>query len=133
MATANIGRSALRVFKHYKKHYDDIQNLFDMSGLDIPAGPASTSYDNGQLPDDLLALTNQADQSLSTLKQHTGNVDELAAIDMRQLQAKKPELCSALTNYRKDLDTLFSAIQAIRAKAPKPKRKAGGKARTQKF
>ena len=131
MANADIGRSAQRVFKYYKKHFDDINTLFEMSGLP----PASTPVDN-TLPDDLLTLQHKADQSLEQLKQHTGSVDELNQITPQELQSKKPELCQALVNYRKDLDRLFSAIQSIKAHAPKPLKKSASKSkrvRTKKF
>ena len=128
--TADIGRSAMRVHKHYKKHYDDICHLFDVSGLPDSSANSITS---NQLPDDLETLVASTDQSLEKLKQHIGSVDELAAIDPEQLQKQKPEFCTALASYRKDLEILFSAIQAIKAEAPKPKRKSKGKARTKKF
>ncbi|CAM3754412.1 hypothetical protein [Parendozoicomonas haliclonae] len=130
IAPEKIGRSVQRVYRHYKKHYDDINTLFTMTGLDVPN---SASIPPGQLPGDLLSLKEKADNSLNHLKQHTGNVDELAALDARKLPQQKPDLCAALVKYRKDLDELFSAIQAVRAKAPKPKKKATGKARTKKF
>ncbi len=120
----------MRVHRHYKKHYDDICHLFDVSGL---PGSSADSMTSNLLPDDLEALVASTDQSLEKLKQHISNVDELAAIDPKQLPKQKPEFCAALASYRKDLETLFSAIQAIKAEAPKPKRKSKGKARTKKF
>ncbi|MTI15522.1 hypothetical protein [Sansalvadorimonas verongulae] len=131
MAAADIGRSAQRVFKYYKKHFDDINALFEISGLP----PSSTSVNNS-LPDDLIALQLKADQSLKELQQHTNSVDELSQIDSKDLQNNKPELCKALVNYRQDLDTLFSAIQTIKAHAPKPLKKSSPKnkrVRTKKF
>ena len=130
MADADIGRSAQRVFKHYKKHFDDINILFEISGLSLN----STTVDN-TLPDDLLKLQEKADHSLELLKQHTGSVDELNQINPKELQGKKPELCKALVNYRQDLETLFTAIQTIRAHAPKPLKKSSKtkRVRTKKF
>ena len=128
--TADIGRSAMRVHRHYKKHYDDICQLFDISGL--PEASSGIAIDN-QLPEDLETLVATTDQKLEQLKSHIGNVDELAAIDPKQLPRRKPEFCTALVSYRNDLDRLFAAIQTIKAEAPKPKRKSKGKARTSKF
>ena len=130
MATENIGRSALKVYKYYKKHYDDINALFAMTGLDASSSQPVTAE---KLPDDLLSLMDKADQSLAALHQFTTNVDDLATINAQDLKTKRPDMCTALKNYKKDLDALFSAIQAVRAKAPKPKKKASGKARTKKF
>ena len=129
MAT-DIGQSASRVYKHYKKHYDDIFALIEMTGL-----PRSTKTSGNQdsLPDDFIGLVAKADQSLEEVKKQIGDIDEIAAINPSDFQTKKPSFCSALTSYQKDLEILFSAIQSIRSKAPKPKRKSGGKARTKKF
>lgn len=129
MADFDAGRSIQRAFKHYKKHYDDINALFEIAGL--PAGSQAT-VDSG-LPTDLIALQTKADQSLELLKQHTGAVDEINQIPPQNIQTQKPELCAALISYKKDLDALFSALQAIRAQAPKPKKKGTRRARTQKF
>ena len=126
---ADIGRSAMRVYKHYKKHYDDISSLFEMSGL---ATSSSTAPAGKAIPDDLLELVARTDQSLEQVQKQIGNVDELAAIKPAELRSQKPDFCSALINYRKDLDLLFAAIQSIRAEAPKPRRKSGAKARTKK-
>ncbi|WP_281645660.1 hypothetical protein [Parendozoicomonas sp. Alg238-R29] len=129
MASPDIGRSAQRVFKHYKKHYSDITTLFELSNLSLPSSPAISN----ELPDDVLALQQKADQSLEQLKQYTADVDALNNIDPSQLQSKNPELCMALVNYKKDLDVLFSAIQAVKAKAPKSASKKGKRVRTPKF
>ena len=121
MKPADINRSANRAFKHYKRHYNDIEALFSITGLDAPLCPTIPA---GQLPADLLVLKDQADRSLENLKKHTGNIDELVTIESQQLPMRKPDLCAALINYKKDLDMLFSAIQAVKAKAPKPRRKS---------
>ncbi|MCL6270357.1 hypothetical protein M3P05_10540 [Sansalvadorimonas sp. 2012CJ34-2] len=127
---ADIGRSAIHVYKHYKKHYDDINSLLDMSGLTASTNNPET---NTFLPDDLLGLVAKTEQSLEQLKAHIGDVDDLATINPTEFKNKKPGFCKALVSYQKDLDHLFAAIQNIRSKAPKPKRKPGRKARTKKF
>ena len=129
METSDIGRSVQRAFKYYKKHYDDINALFEIAGLPT----ASQGAVDNKLPTDLIALQTQADQSLELLKQHTGAVDELNQIPPQNLQTQKPELCAALISYKKDLDALFSALQTVRAQAPKPKKKGTRRAKTQKF
>ena len=129
--TADIGRSAMRVYKHYKKHYDDISSLFEMTGL--TAASSGSSAASGAIPDDLLGLVARTDLSLEQVKRQIGSVDEIASINPAELRSQKPDFCSALVDYQKDLDVLFAAIQSIRAKAPKPKRRSGGKVRTKKF
>ena len=127
-AQADVGRSAQKVFRHYKKHYEDISSLFEMTGLQTPPAPQT----QGQLPNNLLGLVTQADQSFALVKGHLGNIDQLAQIPAEEFQTNQPELCKALQNYRGDLEKLFRAIQTIRTKAPKPKKRAR-KGRTKKL
>ncbi len=131
MATpTEIGKSAQKVYRHFKKHYDDITALVELTQVTVPGTQARGV---NTIPDDLMALVSTADHSLQQFKQHTGNIDELASLASNDLQTQKPELCSALAHYKQDLDKLFDGIQAIRAKAGAGKRKSAGKAKTKRF
>ncbi len=131
MATVNIKRALQRIFKHYRKHDDDIEQLFEATGCQRPSRPVSLA---NPFTHDFIALKAKADQSLAALQEHFQDVDGLAHANLAELIQQNPAMAEALVTYRKDLDQLMGCIQGLHGQAPKSKTKAvSRKVKTDKF
>ncbi len=131
MAIENIRRALQRIFKHYRKHDDDIEQLFDATGCQRPPRPVQFA---NPFVNDFLALKAKADQSLAVLQEHFQDVDGLANSNLSEIIQQNPAMAEALVAYRKDLDLLMGCIQGLYGQAPKTKGKAvNRKVKTNKF